>query len=45
MMAPAAYKFFPLKSASVMDDSIVTGWLSYPLPSNVNFANAPLAKR
>ena len=43
MMAPEASKVFPLKSASVMELSMVTGLLYLSSPLKVNFTNALMA--
>ena len=47
MMAPETPSVLPLKSASVMEVSMVTGGPSLPctMPEKVNFASALMAKR
>jgi hypothetical protein len=42
MIAPDAPRYFPPKSASTMEVSIVTGLLSLESPLNVNVDMAPI---
>jgi hypothetical protein len=44
MMAPDAPRYFPLKSASTMEVSMVTGLLNPESPLNVNCDMAPLSQ-